>query len=135
LAALASGLFNAAVVLQAIEAREIPSEHWLRLSLVGRLARQPRWLGGIGLSVAAVSLKILAITLAPPTVLQPADAAGLVLLSTVGSQALRKRVARRELISAHVIATRTINTTGPFYGRPEAGGSIGWSETITISRG
>jgi hypothetical protein len=65
LAALASGLFNAAVVLQAIEAREVPSEHGLRLSLLGRLARQPRWLGGIGLSVAAVSLQILALTLAP----------------------------------------------------------------------
>jgi hypothetical protein len=80
LAALASALFNAAVVLQAMEFREVASEHGLRLSLLGRLARRPRWLRGIGLSVAAVSLQILALTLARLTVVQPADAAGLVLL-------------------------------------------------------
>jgi drug/metabolite transporter (DMT)-like permease len=96
-AALASVLFNAAVLLQAMEAREVPSEHGLRLSLLGCLVRRPRWLGGIGLSVAAVSLQILALTLAPLTVVQPADAAGLMLLLVVGSRVLGEQVGRREL--------------------------------------
>jgi drug/metabolite transporter (DMT)-like permease len=99
LAALASALFNASVVLQAIEARAVPSEHGLRLSLLGCLARRPRWLAGIALSAGAVGLQILALTMAPLTVVQPADAAGLVLLSTVGSRALGERTGRRELIS------------------------------------
>jgi hypothetical protein len=51
LAALASLLFNAAVVLQAMEARGVPIEHSLRLSLIGRLARRRRWLAGIVLSI------------------------------------------------------------------------------------
>lgn len=99
LAALASTLFNAAVVLQAIEARQVPAEHGLRLSLLGRLARRPRWLGGIGLSIAAVGLQVIALTRAPLTVVQPADAAGLVLLATVGGRVLGERVGRRELLA------------------------------------
>jgi drug/metabolite transporter (DMT)-like permease len=97
LAALASMLFNGAIVLQAMEAREVPAEHGLRLSLLGTLARRPRWLGGIALSVAAVGAQILALTLAPLTVVQPADAAGLVLLLAIGSRVLGERVGRREL--------------------------------------
>jgi hypothetical protein len=99
LAALASALFNASVVLQAMEARAVPSKRGLRLSLLGRLARRPRWLAGVGLSAAAAGLQILALTIAPLTVVQPADAAGLVLLSTVGSRTLGERAGRRELIS------------------------------------
>src|SRR5438105_1238462 len=86
LAALASLLFNAAIVLQATEARAVPADHGLRLSLLGRLLRRPRWVAGIVLSIAAVALQVLALTLAPLTVVQPADAAGLVLLLTVGSR-------------------------------------------------
>src|SRR5947209_15101022 len=97
LAALASMLFNAAVVLQATEARRVPTEHGLRLSLLGHLARRPRWLGGIALSVGAVGAQILALTLAPLTVVQPADAAGLVLLLVIGGPLLGERVGRREL--------------------------------------
>jgi drug/metabolite transporter (DMT)-like permease len=97
LAALASALFNAAVVLQAMEAREVPSEHCLRVSLLACLVRRPRWLAGLGLSVLAVSVQIIAMTLAPLTVVQPADAAGLMLLLVVGSRVLGEQVGRREL--------------------------------------
>jgi hypothetical protein len=41
LAVLGSVLFNAAVLLQAMEAREVPSEHGLRLSLLDA------WAGGV----------------------------------------------------------------------------------------
>src|SRR5436190_17859557 len=47
LAVLASVLFNAAIVVQAMEAREVPSEHGLRLSLLACLVRRRRWLGGV----------------------------------------------------------------------------------------
>ena len=97
LAILASVLFNVAIVLQAMEAREVPSEHGLRLSLLGCLVRRRRWLGGMGLSVIAVSLQILALMLAPLTVVQPADAAGLLLLVIAGSRVLGERVGQREL--------------------------------------
>jgi hypothetical protein len=47
-AALASVLFNAAVLLQAMEAREVPSEHGLRPSLLGCLVRRPAGWEGSG---------------------------------------------------------------------------------------
>jgi drug/metabolite transporter (DMT)-like permease len=97
LATVASLLFNGAVVLQAMEARDVPIEHGLRLSLLGHLARRPRWLGGVALGVATVGAQILALTLATLTVVQPADAAGLVLLLVVGSRVLGEQVGRREL--------------------------------------
>jgi drug/metabolite transporter (DMT)-like permease len=99
LAVLASVLFNAAIVLQAMEAREVPREHGLRLSLLTNLVRQRRWLGGVGLSVMAVGLQILALTLAPLTVVQPADAAGLLLLLVASARVLGERVGRRELVA------------------------------------
>jgi drug/metabolite transporter (DMT)-like permease len=44
-----------------------------------------------------VSVQIIAMTLAPLTVVQPADAAGLMLLLVVGSRVLGEQVGRREL--------------------------------------
>jgi drug/metabolite transporter (DMT)-like permease len=61
------------------------------------LGRRRRWLGGVGLSFVAVSLQILALMLAPLTVVQPADAAGLLLLLVAGSRVLGEPVGRREL--------------------------------------
>lgn len=96
LAAVASVLFNAAIVLQAAEARTVPGCHGLRISLFARLLRRPRWVAGIALSVVAVGVQILALTQAPLTVVQPADAAGLVLLLVIGSRVLDERVSARE---------------------------------------
>src|SRR5436305_1393418 len=96
LAAVASVLFNAAIVLQAAEARTVPGCHGLRISLFARLLRRPRWVAGIALSVIAVGVQILALTQAPLTVVQPADAAGLVLLLVIGSRVLDERVGARE---------------------------------------
>src|SRR3954447_25563174 len=44
LACLASCLFNAGIAIQASEARDVPREHGLRVSLIGKLLKRPRWL-------------------------------------------------------------------------------------------
>jgi drug/metabolite transporter (DMT)-like permease len=125
LAALASMFFNGAVVLQAMEARCVPAEHGLKLSLLGQLARRPRWLVGIVLSVAAVGAQILALTLAPLTLVQPADAAGLVLLLAIGSRALGEQVGRRELaaVAGIVVGIVVIVAAGPAQSRAHASAS------------
>jgi drug/metabolite transporter (DMT)-like permease len=97
LACLASCLFNGGIALQAIEARAVPREHGLRLSLIGHLLRRPRWLAGTGLHALAVPTQTAALLLAPLTVVQPADAAGLLLLLFLGSRVLGERVGRREV--------------------------------------
>jgi drug/metabolite transporter (DMT)-like permease len=120
LGALASILFNAAVILQAAEARDVSTDHGLRLSLLTRLVRQRRWLAGVALSVAGAGLQILALTLAPMTVVQPADAAGLVLLLIVGSRLFDERIGWRELVAvggivvgiAAIVAAEPARSTG-----------------------
>ena len=84
LAAAASSCFNLAIVVQAREARAVGREHSMQLSLLGQLARRRRWLAGLALSALAVPLQTLALTLAPLSVVQPADAVGLVVLLVAG---------------------------------------------------
>ena len=97
LAALASVLFNLAIVIQAREAREIPQELGLHVSLIGRLLRRPRWLLGAALGLMAFPLQTIALLWAPLTAVQPADAAGLLVLLFLGSRMLHERVGRREV--------------------------------------
>src|SRR4051812_7989973 len=97
LACLASCLFNAGIAIQASEARQVPGEEGLRLALIGSLLRRPRWLAGTALNLLAAPTQIAALFFAPLTVVQPADAAGLLLLLYLGSRVLGERVGPREL--------------------------------------
>src|SRR5215212_3097282 len=99
LAALASVLFNAAIVLQASEAREVPDEYGLQLSLIGKLLKRPRWLLGVALGLMAFPLQTVALLWAPLTAVQPADAAGLLVLLFLGARTLGERVGRREIMA------------------------------------
>ena len=88
-AAVAASLFyNASIALQALEVREVPDEHSLRLSLIGKLLRNRRWLGATALGLAGWPLEIVALLLAPLTVVQPCLASGLILLLWLGAKKL-----------------------------------------------
>src|SRR2546423_10029912 len=104
-AAIASMLLSAAIVIQAHEAREVPrdEEHGLQLSLILRLLRRPRWLLGTALGLTAFPLQTIALLWAPLTAVQPADAAGLLVLLFLGSRILDERVGRREVIAVVAI--------------------------------
>jgi drug/metabolite transporter (DMT)-like permease len=108
-------LFNAAIVIQASEVREVPREHALQLSLFGRLMRRPRWLLGAALALTAFPLQTAALLLAPLTAVQPADAAGLLVLLGLGARMLRERVGRRELasVAAIVIGIALLTAAAP----------------------
>jgi drug/metabolite transporter (DMT)-like permease len=103
LACLASVLFNAAIVIQASEVREVPLELGLRVSLIAELLRRPRWLLGAALGLTAFPLQTIALLLAPLTAVQPADAAGLLVLLFLGSRMLHERVGRREVLAVAAI--------------------------------
>ena len=97
LACLASCLFNGAIAIQALETRKVPQQHGLRLSLLRRLISRPRWLGGTALGAMALPLQTAALLFAPVTVVQPCDAAGLLLLLYLGTRMLGERVGPREM--------------------------------------
>src|SRR3954447_318269 len=117
LAAVASVLFNLAIVIQAQEAREVPQEqeHGLQLSLIARLLRRPRWLLGAALGLLAFPLQTVALLWAPLTAVQPADAMGLLVLLFLGARMLHERVGRREIgaVVAIVVGIVVLTVTAP----------------------
>ncbi len=92
----ASLLYNASIAFQALEVRGVPQEHSLRPSLLGRLVRNRRWLGATALGLAGWPLEIVALLLAPLTVVQPCLVSGLILLLWLGAKRLGERPGRRE---------------------------------------
>jgi drug/metabolite transporter (DMT)-like permease len=99
----ASLLYNTSIALQALEAREVPGEHSLRFSLIGRLVRNRRWLGATALGLVGWPLEIVALLLAPLTVVQPCIASGLILLLWLGATRLGERPGRREGVAVAAI--------------------------------
>ena len=99
----ASLLYNTSIALQALEAREVPGEHSLRVSLIGKLVRNRRWLGATALGLAGWPLEIVALLLAPLTVVQPCLASGLILLLWLGVTRLGEAPGGREWLAVAAI--------------------------------
>lgn len=112
----ASLLYNASIALQALEAREVPGEHSLRVSLIGRLVRNRRWLGATALGLVGWPLEVVALLLAPLTVVQPCLASGLILLLWLGATRLGERPGRREWIA---VAAIVVGVAGVAVAAPE----------------
>ncbi|HET9591718.1 MAG TPA: hypothetical protein VFP17_02275 [Solirubrobacterales bacterium] len=132
-AVTASLLYNASIALQALEAREVPGEHGLRPSLLGRLLRNRRWLGATALGLLGWPFEIAALLLAPLTVVQPCIASGLVLLLWLGATRLGERPGPRELtaVAAIVIGIAGVAWAAPERSTSHAGaGAIGLALVI-----
>jgi hypothetical protein len=99
----ASVLYNTSIALQALEARDVPHEHSLRVSLIGKLVRNPKWLGATALGLIGWPLEIVALLLAPLTVVQPCLVSGLIVLLWLGTKKLGESPGRREFISVAAI--------------------------------
>src|SRR5436190_5101767 len=115
-ACVASILFDLAVALQALEARAVPREHGLRPSLLRRLVARPRWLFATLLGGAGWPFHIVALLLAPLTVVQPALASGLLLLLVLGDRMLGERVGRLEVCAVLAIV---VGVAGLAWAAPE----------------
>ena len=102
-AACAAACFDGATAFQAIEARQL-KDHTMRPSLIARLARRPRWLAATTLAMAGWPLQLLALSLAPITLVQPTLALGIVLLLALGSKLLGERVGRAQVAAVVAIA-------------------------------
>jgi drug/metabolite transporter (DMT)-like permease len=99
----ASVLYNTSIALQAMEARDVPHEHSLRVSLIGKLLRNRKWLGATGLGLLGWPLEIVALLLAPLTVVQPCLASGLIVLLWLGVTRLGERPGMREYLAVGAI--------------------------------
>jgi hypothetical protein len=99
----ASLLYNTSIALQALEARKEPGELALRPSLIGRLIRNRRWLGATGIGLLGWPLEIVALLLAPLTVVQPCLVSGLILLLWLGATKLGEAPGWREIVAVGAI--------------------------------
>ena len=112
----ASALYNASIAFQALEARKVPGEHSLRPSLIGRLVRNKRWLGATALGLAGWPLEIVALLLAPLTVVQPCLASGLILLLWLGAKKLGEGPGQREWTA---VAAIVVGVAGVAWAAPD----------------
>jgi hypothetical protein len=99
----ASVLYNTSIALQALEARDVPHEHSLRISLIGKLIRNRKWLGATVLGFLGWPLEIVALLLAPLTVVQPCLVSGLIVLLWLGTKKLGEAPGRREFVAVAAI--------------------------------
>ena len=99
----ASTLYSLGIALQAMDAKQTPRGEHLRLALAWRLARRGRWLLGTGLSILGWPLQLVALLLAPLVVVQPALAAGLLVLMFLGQRMLHEHAGRNEYLAVWAI--------------------------------
>jgi drug/metabolite transporter (DMT)-like permease len=104
----ASTLYSLGIALQALDAREAPHEEHLRLALVAGLVKRARWMLGTGLSALGWPLQVLALLLAPLVVVQPALAAGLLVLLLIAERMLGERAGRYEYIAMSAIVVGVV---------------------------
>jgi hypothetical protein len=104
----ASTLYSLGIALQAMDAKQTPRGEHLRLALVWRLARRGRWLLGTGLSILGWPLQLVALLLAPLVVVQPALAAGLLVLMFLGQRMLHEHAGRNEYLAVWAIVIGVI---------------------------
>ena len=102
-AAAASTLYSLGIAVQALDARDVHADNSMRLALLSQLVRRARWLAGTGMTLIGWPFQILALLLAPLVVVQPALAAGLLVLLAVGERMLGERAGRREHLAVAAI--------------------------------
>ena len=95
---MASSLFSVGLILQSLEARTVSAGHSLRLSILMALVRRPRWILGAVAMLGGFGLHVTALALAPLTVVQPALAAGLLVLLAAGMRETDHRAGAREIL-------------------------------------
>lgn len=111
----ASAMFNLSIAMQALEARAEPGHDGLRPTLLAGLLRRRRWVLGTLLGVVGWPLQLLALLLAPLTVVQPTLGLGLILLLVLASRALHERVGHRDVaaVLAIVAGVAVVGLTAP----------------------
>jgi hypothetical protein len=94
-AVVASILYSVQLAVQALDARTVRLQHAYRLSLFGRLIGRRRWVVANLVGALGWPLQILALLLAPVTLVQPALGIGLVGLVLAAGRWMGERVDRR----------------------------------------
>ena len=97
LAALSVTMYSTGMVLEKLATRRLPSIHARRgLQMVATLARDPLWLLGFVLLVLGLGTQVLALTLAPISIVQAVAACGIALFLVLSHFVLGERLSKFE---------------------------------------
>ena len=108
-AAIGSSIFySLGIAFQATDAKQAPREQYLRAALLIGLLRRARWVMGTGLTVLGWPLQVLALSLAPLVVVQPALATGLLVLLVVAERMLGEHAGRTEHLAMGAIVVGVV---------------------------
>ncbi|HEY2326355.1 MAG TPA: hypothetical protein VGH52_02605 [Gaiellaceae bacterium] len=102
-AALASGLYNLGLLLQADASRRESVGKAFSPGLLGRLVVRRRWLAGLGAGILGWPMQAFALSRAPITLVQPMLGVGLVIPLLFGARVLGDRVRVRDRLSVGVL--------------------------------
>jgi drug/metabolite transporter (DMT)-like permease len=108
-ALLATTAYHLGLVLEKRALRRLPpvdARHALRLLRV--LLAAPAWLAGFALMLCGFGLQIVALTLAPVSVVQPVLGSGIVVLLVLSRLVLRERLGRVELACVLAMAAAIV---------------------------
>ena len=82
------------------------------LALIRAAAANRRWLGGFIAMAGGLALQVVALTLAPVSVVQPILAGGLIALAAAGSSLLGERLNRRHGIALALVVVAVVAVAG-----------------------
>jgi hypothetical protein len=91
-------------VLEMLEAEQVPDEFALRVGLLKRLIRRPRWLLGLLSDFVGFATQAAALGLAAVVFVEPILASGILMAIFLGAAFTRKPVHRSDLIAALVLS-------------------------------
>jgi drug/metabolite transporter (DMT)-like permease len=128
----ASCLYNTSIALQALEVRDVPHEHSLRISLIGKLVRNRKWLGATALGLLGWPLEIVALLLAPLTVVQPCLVSGLIVLLWLGATRLGETPGKQEFVA---VAAIVVGVAGVAWAAPDRTTDHAGTVAIAIALG
>jgi multidrug transporter EmrE-like cation transporter len=107
-AVVSAGLYDVGYVLEKQALSELPPVRLNPLQLARTVRSSRRWLSGFAVMLAGLGLQVVALTLAPVSVVQPVLAAGLVGLVIAGGPLLGERLHRRQRAALFLVISAVV---------------------------
>ena len=109
LALLSTTAYNSGLIVEKQALVKLPAISGRRIvSLAVTLGSSPRWLSGFALMLCGLGFQVLALTLAPVTVVQPAIASGVAVVLVLSRLVLREQLGRGEYVCVAVMALSVV---------------------------
>ena len=107
-AVCSAALYDAGYILEKQALATLPALPHRPIPLIRTVVRSPRWLAGFVSMLGGLALQLVALTLAPVTVVQPVLAAGVLALVVAGRALLGERLGPRERTAVALVVAAVL---------------------------